>query len=83
MGPSELFYSNGSINYYSQEHVPGIEWLQMISDTFKYTVWLNPIQKTRWSFHSSTIEAISQIFHMEDITLNGLKNAVEYIKTQE
>ncbi len=83
MGPSELFYSYGSINYSSQERIPGIEWLQLISDTFKYSVWLNPIQKNRWTYHSSTIEAVSQIFHMEDLTLNGLKNAVEYIKTQE
>lgn len=80
MGPSELFSPYGAINYYVENAIPGIDWLQLIADTFPYAVWLNPIEKKYWYYQSSTLEAISQIFHMEDLTLDGLKNAITYLE---
>lgn len=62
----------------------GKVWLNRIRERFKYSVWLNPISKPYWSKHhgleSRTI--IGNIFHMEDLTLQGIKNAVEYLNSK-
>lgn len=81
MAPSELFSSYGSINYYVQNAISGIDWLKLMADTFPHTVWLNPIEKGYWHYQSSTLEAISEIFHMEELTLSGLKDAIQYLET--
>lgn len=82
MAPSELFSVYGAIDYYTHNRVPGIHWLRLIADSFPYSVWLNPIEKKYWHYQSSTLDAIAEIFHMEDLTLNGLKNAVDYLNDQ-
>lgn len=83
MAPSELFSPYGAINYYVENAIPGIDWLRLVADTFPYAVWLNPIEKKYWHYQSSTLEAISEIFHMQDLTLNGLKNAVTYLEDKK
>lgn len=80
MAPSELFSPYGAIDYHIQNSIAGIEWLRLIADTFRYSVWLNPIQREYWYYQSSTLEAVSEIFHMQDLTLNGLKNAINYLE---
>lgn len=85
MAPEELLYRDGAIEFGVNDEEPGKVWLQRISDRFSYSVWLNPIRKSFWpeAYGRETIDAVSNIFHMEDLTLNGLKNAVEYINKQK
>ncbi len=82
MAPSELMAANGAINIYTTERKPGKEWLKELKAAFPVSVWLNPIPKSRWGLQSKTIDQISRIFHMEDLTLAGIKNAVDYLNVQ-
>ncbi len=72
MAPYELLGASG----YSGDdgRVPGIDWLRMLRDHFHRAVWLNPED---WrSYKSTTIDPISSVFPMFDLTLEGLGEAV-------
>jgi uncharacterized protein with von Willebrand factor type A (vWA) domain len=77
MAPAELLLSNGAIDYFSKLRVPGREWLVQLRSHFPRSVWLNPIPRSRWPRESVTIGSIGQIFPMEDLTLSGIRQAVE------
>ncbi len=79
MAPTELFLSDGAIDWETNERITGLECLKKIADHFKCTVWLNPIPRWKWKSQSPTIEHIGRVFQMEDLTLDGIKNAVEYL----
>ncbi len=79
MAPTELFLSDGAIDWETNERITGLECLQKIAEHFKCSVWLNPIPKFKWKSQSPTIESVARVFHMEDLTLDGIKNAVEYL----
>jgi uncharacterized protein with von Willebrand factor type A (vWA) domain len=81
MAPAELLVSNGAIDYFSKERLPGRDWLQRIREHFGHSVWLNPIRKARWSRESRTVQLVGRIFPMEDLTLEGIKQAVEWLNT--
>lgn len=82
MAPEELFRRNGAISWNDDDLVPGLTWLKRIKEHFPYSIWLNPTPKHRWddSYGGKTRSAIRKVFHMEDLTLNGIKNTVEYLK---
>ncbi len=82
MAPAELMAANGGISIYATERKPGREWLQELKVAFPVSVWLNPIPRARWGQQSMTIDQIGRIFHMEDLTLAGIKNAVDYLNIQ-
>jgi uncharacterized protein len=82
MAPAELMAANGAIDFHTTERKPGREWLKELKAAFPVSVWLNPIPRDRWPLHSSTIEHIGRIFHMEDLTLAGIKSAVDYLNLQ-
>jgi uncharacterized protein with von Willebrand factor type A (vWA) domain len=79
MAPSELFSRYGNINYGEEEYEPSTERLQAIRDRFKRVVWLNPIPESEWNtpFAASTLQWIARLFPMYDMTLAGIKRAVE------
>ncbi len=80
MAPSELMASYGSLlDISNTERRAGIEWLKELAVTFPASVWLNPISKSHWARESSTIRQIGRIFHMEDLTLAGIKRAVAHL----
>lgn len=79
MAPAELMAAYGSLGMASTERKPGREWLQELRSAFPVSIWLNPIKKERWDYESPTIRHIQRIFHMEDLTLGGIKNAVNYL----
>jgi uncharacterized protein with von Willebrand factor type A (vWA) domain len=79
MAPAELLLSNGAIDYFSKVRVPGREWLLQLRSHFSRSVWLNPIPRARWARESSSIKSIAQIFPMEDLTLAGIRQAVEWL----
>lgn len=85
MAPEELMQSGGSISWYETDHQPGIHCLQMLKNHFPYSVWLNPIPREHWrsAWGAYTIHKVAEIFHMEDMTLSGIKNAVEYLSHQK
>ena len=79
MAPSELMAASGSIYMHSDDRRPGREWLKEVRAAFPASVWSNPIPKERWSQESSTISTIAGIFPMEDLTLAGIRNAVQIL----
>lgn len=81
MAPAELLLSNGAIDYFSKVRVPGREWLFQLRRRFSRSVWLNPVPRSRWRRESSTIGSIGQILPMEDLTLSGIRQAVEWLNT--
>jgi hypothetical protein len=80
MAYSELFDKYGCIDYYYSNDKPGIEWLQRIKEHFPYSVWLNPTPKQYW--RHPTVEAISRLFPMYELTLDGLKDAIKALSTK-
>ena len=82
MAPSELMAAYGSLFISNNERKPGWEWLKELHEAFPASVWLNPIPKDRWRVESATIHQVGKIFHMEDLTLAGIKNTVAYLNLQ-
>lgn len=81
MAPAELLLSNGAIDYFSKVRVPGRQWLLQLRGRFPRSVWLNPICRERWGQESSTISSVGEILPMEDLTLSGIRQAVEWLNT--
>ncbi|OQY51537.1 MAG: hypothetical protein B6230_04605 [Desulfobacteraceae bacterium 4572_89] len=76
MAPYELMASDGSIHISERSGRPSIEQLKFLADTFSHAVWLNPVQEPMWGY-THTIMAISKIFPMFELSLDGLEKAVE------
>ncbi len=85
MAPEELLNPYGAISYDNYDHVPAIESLQRVRAAFPHSVWLNPIPKEAWEHHRGwfTIARIGELFPMEELSLRGLRNAVEYLAAGE
>jgi hypothetical protein len=79
MAPFELMAANGSLYIQSGDRRPGREWLKELRAAFPASVWLNPIPKERWPKESVTISRIAGIFPMEDLTVAGIRNAVQIL----
>jgi hypothetical protein len=81
MAPEELESPFGAIYYYAQDQRPSVYWLRRLGERFKHTVWLNPIPRNYWSVAHGmhTLVRIREIFHMEDMTLGGIKGMVEFL----
>lgn len=82
MAPEELVSPFGSITGFDLNDArPSVYWLDRIADRFKHAVWLNPIPRERWggNYGAFTLKKIREIFHMEDMTLGGVKGMVEYL----
>lgn len=82
MAPAELMACYGSLDIFTTQRKPGIEWLKELRTAFPVSVWLNPMEKERWPVESSSIVRIRRIFHMEDLSLAGIKNAVAHLNLQ-
>ena len=74
MAHEELTMKYGAIYYYERNELPGIVWLQRISDHFTHIVWLNPEDPSQW--YHPTIKKIGKVFPMFELTLEGLDSAV-------
>lgn len=81
MAPEELLLPRGSISGWVDDREPSLLWLQRLRDRFQHAVWLNPIPKEAWAdaYGRTTIKRIGEVFQMEDLTLGGIKRAVEYL----
>jgi uncharacterized protein with von Willebrand factor type A (vWA) domain len=81
MAPAELMLSNGAIDYFSKVRVPGRDWLWQVRNYFAHSVWLNPIPRNLWPQESQTIYQVGKIFPMEELTLDGIRRAVEWLNS--
>jgi uncharacterized protein with von Willebrand factor type A (vWA) domain len=75
MGTWELTEKYGAIDYYERNELPGIVWLKRVADHFTHRIWLNPDEERFW-IHP-TVQAISKLFPMYPLTLDGLGHAVK------
>lgn len=76
MAPYELMAHDGSIHISERSGRPSLEQLKFLTKTFPHTVWLNPVPESMWGY-THTIMAISKIFPMYELSLDGLEKAVE------
>ncbi len=79
MHPSELL---GRGDFYLHESnlessLPGIQWMMRIADHFRKTAWLNPDPPSYW--RGGTAEALSKVFPMYQLTLDGLSDAITHL----
>lgn len=75
MAPYELMAHDGSIHISERSGKPSIEQLNFLAKTFSHSVWLNPVSESMWGY-THTILAISKIFPMFELSLDGLEKAV-------
>ncbi len=80
-GARELLYPGGAITWETRTSEPSIRRLERLRDRFRHSVWLNPIPKENWpeAYGRTTLKRIGEIFRMEDLTLGGIKRAVEWL----
>lgn len=85
MAPSELTRVGGIIDWNLYNGRPGIEWLRRLRQHFEYSVWLNPVAKNYWDWMDGayTIRAISQIFPMDELTVEGLERSIKKLKSRQ
>lgn len=81
MAPDELLYRRGAIDFLSEDDEPSLVWLQRLRDRFRHSVWLNPIPRESWGsvYGNFTLHKVGEVFRMEDLTLGGIKKAVEHL----
>lgn len=81
MAPEELFDKNG--NYRGpNDGLSGYEWCELLNGKYKKCVWLNPRyhKDMASSFHWMESEAaLSKLFHMYILSVDGLKEAITYL----
>lgn len=81
MSPYELFNSYQFIYLLERKGKSGYEWFNIIRRHFRHSVWLNPAQGIQWQHQ--TLKAISSIFPMFPLTIDGIEKAVrELLKNQ-
>ena len=53
----------------------------MLADTFTHSVWLNPIQTNMWAY-TQTINTISNVFPMFELSIDGLEDMVAHLMSK-
>ncbi|MGD9731620.1 MAG: VWA domain-containing protein [Desulfamplus sp.] len=81
MAPYELMSTDGSIYISERSGKPSIERLRFIANTFSHSVWLNPVGQPMWNY-TNTIIAISKIFPMFELSIDGLEKAVSHLMSK-
>ncbi len=82
MAPEELELPGGEIYQYGYANTPpSTYWLKRLSDRFPHACWLNPIPRDQWgsTYGHHTLNRIREFFHMEDMTLGGVKGMTEFL----
>jgi uncharacterized protein with von Willebrand factor type A (vWA) domain len=78
MAPYELTAAEGSIHVEERSGRPSIERLAFLAETFRHCAWLNPMNARYWDY-SQTVKAISRIFPMFQLSLDGLEKAITHL----
>lgn len=80
MALSELHDRYGDIYFHGYQKMSGFERLKQFKSHFSHIVWLNPERTALRSY--PTVEDISKIFPMYDLSLEGLNAAVKKLTTR-
>ena len=75
MAPYELMARDGSIHVATRSGRSSINCLQALSQTFRHSAWLNPVEEIRWPY-TQTIGMISNLFPMFELSIDGLEKAI-------
>ncbi|NVM36172.1 MAG: VWA domain-containing protein [Candidatus Lokiarchaeota archaeon] len=80
MASWELTEKYGSIYYYHRNELPGIYYIKELANHFKNNiVWLNPeLIRPEWA--PWTRKIISSIIPMFDLTVEGIEEAMDYLR---
>jgi len=80
MASWELTEKYGSIYYYHRNELPGIYYIKELANHFKKNVvWLNPeLIRPEWA--PWTRKIISSVIPMFDLTLEGIEEAMNYLR---
>jgi hypothetical protein len=82
MAPYELMATDGSIHIEERSTRSSIERLKFIVKTFPHSIWLNPVPAQVWGY-TRTVVAISQIFPMFELSLDGLEKGVQHLMAKQ
>jgi uncharacterized protein len=78
MHPAELLGGGGWYGSTDEgERMAGIRWMQMLSDHFDRSAWLNPDSPTYWK--GGTAEMLGALYPMFHMTLEGLGEAMGHL----
>ena len=71
MSPYEITVAGGSVEHMNEE--PGAVWLNRIAETYKHSIWLNPVDERHWDWTPS-IGIVRNLLggRMYPLTLDGL-----------
>lgn len=76
MAPHELvgkYYMGGNGKPSS-----GVEWLKLLRERFRYSVWLNPSDRPEWGeYWSHSYDLIASIFPMFPLTVDGMEEGMK------
>lgn len=75
MSPYELTHVGGAIDLFHNNRDTGIDWLRRFREKCPGSVWLNPEPKRIWN--APSIRMVRSLFPMFELTLDGLKDAVD------
>ncbi|MFO0945537.1 MAG: VWA domain-containing protein [Planctomycetota bacterium] len=78
MAPTELTLAGGAIDYYHDNPVTGLEWLERIRLRVPNSVWLNPEPQRRWN--ELSIRLIRRVYPMFEMTIDGLTEAIDVLR---
>ena len=81
MAPEELEAPHGSLYYHARDVRPSMYWLRRLAGRFRHSVWLNPIPRDAWAttYGHWTLNRVRSVFHMEDMTLGGVKGMADFL----
>lgn len=76
MSPYEVIAPGGSVEHWNEE--AGQAWLQRLRDTYKHSIWINPMPEAHWRFTQS-VGLISSVFEhqMYPLNLSGLERGMK------
>lgn len=81
MAPYELMARDGTLYVQERSGKASIERLKFLAETFKHTVWLNPVPAHTWHY-TQTINMIRTVFPMFELSLDGLEQAVAHLMSK-
>lgn len=82
MAPEELESPGGAISSWGGPYQPpSLYWLRRLAERFRHVCWLNPISRDQWdgTYGAYTLCRVRELFHMEDMTLGGIKGMVDFL----
>ena len=81
MAPFELMAQDGSIYVSERSGRPSIACLKFLSETFRHSLWLNPVPRRHW-YYTRTIDVIGQIFPMFELSIDGLEKGILHLMSK-